>query len=244
MYLLTVKGLTVMEEATSTPILKNIHLKIKKNQIITLIGESGAGKSLLVRSIVGLLPHNLTIVSGEFYFSGKYISFSRLKNLRGRKIFYTPQNAKSSLNPMLKIRKQIDETSSIGLNKIENVLLDLDFSDPTKILNSYAFELSEGENQRCLLAMAIAINPEFLILDEPTLSLDFSVQRDFITLLKKIQKKYCMTILVITHNLYLLKIISDYIYVIKEGIIVDQGTKSSVFSYPSHEYTKEIARFY
>jgi peptide/nickel transport system ATP-binding protein len=244
MYLLTVKGLTVKEVTTSALVLKNIHLKIIKNKISALIGESGAGKSLLVQSIAGLLPNNLFIVSGEFYFSGENISYCRLKNLRGRKILYTPQNATSSLNPMVKIRKQVDETSRVGLKRIENILFNLDFSDPTKILNSYTFELSEGENQRCLLAMAIAINPDFLILDEPTLSLDSSTQKDFITLLQKVQEKYCMTILVITHNLFLLKKISDYIYIIKDGVIVDKGKKSSIFLNPSHEYTKELARFF
>jgi len=243
MCFLVIKGLKVMEINSSIPVLNNINIKIKRNQIVALIGESGAGKSLLARSITGLLPQNLNIISGEFYFCGEPVTYNGLKKKRGKTIFYSPQNAMSSLNPSIKIKNQINDASHIDLRKMEAILLDLDLTDPGKILNSYAFELSEGENQRCLLAMAIAINPEFLILDEPTASLDFTSQRDFITLLKKIHAKYHMTLLVISHNVYLIKEITDYIYIMNNGIIVDAGTLSSLFSSPSHEYTKEIACF-
>lgn len=244
MYLLEINGFSAAEITRSALVLNNISMKVKSNQIIVLTGESGAGKSILARSIIGLLPQDLNIISGKLYYCGRSIPLNRLSCLRGKKIFYAPQDSTSSLNPMIRIKNQIDETSGIGPKKIINILLDLNFSEPEKILNSYTFELSEGENQRCLLAMAIAMNPDLLILDEPTSSLDFDSQKKFLKLLYGIHNNHHMTILLITHNVSIIKNMSDYIYIMQDGLIVDHGEPSSIFEFPSHDYTKKISDFF
>ncbi len=162
------------------------------------------------------------------------------KKKRGAHIFYAPQNAAASLNPVIKIKRQIDETSRLEPARLIEILSDLDVDEPERLLHAYPFQLSGGENQRCLLAMAAALQPELLILDEPFASLDYHAQQGFTALIKKMQRQYNLTILLISHNLSIVGNISDTIYVILKGKIVEKGTPGELFSSPTHEYTKEI----
>lgn len=244
MCLLKIAGLSVESiipgEKQPLTLLNNIHLDIKENQITTLIGESGAGKTILAKTISALLPGNVYIAEGNFFYRGEEVSLEWLKQARAGIIFYSPQNAAASFNPVIKIKKQIAETTKISQQALIDMLKFLDIAEPIKLLNSYPFELSEGENQRALLALAIAIKPGILVLDEPTSALDSAAQQDFMKLIEKIRREYLLSILLITHNLAIVENIADYIYIILNGEIVEEGTPEIIFKNPVHPYTKEI----
>jgi len=241
--LMEVRNLNVSLRGSAFPILKSIHVKIKPHCITALIGESGSGKTIFSRTISGLLPENMVIDSGFFYFKHKKISYQWIQKNRGRTIFYTPQNAAASLNPIIKIKTQLKEVSRSGAEPIDKILNNLSLRDSQRILNAYPFELSGGENQRCLLAMAIALTPQLLILDEPVTSVDGQFQKSFIGYIQKIKSKYHMTILMITHNLALIEHIADYIYIMYGGQIVESGTFDDLICQPRHAYTKEIVSY-
>jgi ABC-type dipeptide/oligopeptide/nickel transport system ATPase component len=204
------------------------------------MGESGSGKTIFSRAVSALLPEKVFIKSGTILYKGEPVDYNSLKSLRGKHIFYTPQNAAASLNPVLKIKHQIKETSHLSQNEITDLLKNLDFQNPERVLNAYPFELSGGENRRCLLAIATALQPEILILDEPTHGLDYDARQNFVRLLKKVQQQYGLSILLITHNLSVTGAAADYIYVMLRGEIIEEGTPEGLFAAPRHAYTKEI----
>jgi ABC-type dipeptide/oligopeptide/nickel transport system ATPase component len=240
---LKVENLAVETEQV-VPILENINIQIQKNKITSLIGESGAGKTIFAKTLAALLPAHIAVTKGTIFYQDQPVTYDSLKKMRGSHIFYTPQNAPASLNPVIKIKNQINETSKIQHHQLIKLLPDLGIHDPVRILNSYPFELSGGENQRCLLAMAAALNPRVLILDEPTASLDQSLQEGFVQLIKTIQQQFNLTILLITHNVSIARDVSDYIYIILKGKIIEQGPPKELFSNPTHDYTKEIVNNY
>lgn len=249
MALLSAQNLTVSIEnqIPNTPLplsirlLQNVSMDLRKDKITCLIGESGSGKTIFSKTIAALLPENVFIEQGDIFYKGKAIDYSTLKKSRGRGIFYTPQNAAASLNPVLKIKRQVNEWSRLEQAQLLDLFRDLEFRDPERVLNSYPFQLSGGENQRCLLAMAVAQQPELLILDEPTSAMDLHLQEEFVGLIKKIQQQFELTILLITHNLSLVRNAADYIYIILNGEILEQGTPDDLLTSPRHAYTKEIA---
>ena len=244
MCILKVKNLSVESRTEDgknpSPLLKQVNATVRKNKITALIGESGAGKTIFARAISALLPERIHVTSGTFFYDGTEVDFNRLKRFRGRKIFYSPQNAAASLNPVIRIKKQIDEVSNIPFPSLIEILTFLNIANPLKLLNAYPFELSEGESQRALLAMAIAINARLLILDEPVSALDGDSRQNFMELLQHLQQKYAVTILLITHNLSIIKHIAHYIYIIQQGEIVESGETTALFREPRHAYTKEI----
>lgn len=230
-------------KAETSSLLQNVTVEIKKNKITCLIGESGSGKTILSKAITGLLPKNVIIEEGNIFYKGQSIPYDMLKTLRGRDIFYSPQDPSASLNPVIKIKHQINEVSLLDQTQIQDILRDLDIQDPVRVLNSYPFQLSGGESQRCLLAMAVALGPELLILDEPTSALDYYLQEEFIEAIKKIQECFGFTILLITHNLSLIRRAADYVYIILNGEIIEEGTPMALLTCSNHKYTKEIAGF-
>ena len=237
--MLNVENLAV-KAGQAVPILENINIRVKRNKITSLIGESGAGKTIFAKTLAALLPAHIAVTKGTIFYDDQPVTYDSLKKMRGSHIFYTPQNASAALNPVIKIKNQIKETSRIEHHELIKLLKDLGIHDPDRILNSYPFELSGGESQRCLLAMAAAQKPRVLILDEPTASLDQSLQEGFMQLIKILQQQYHLTILLITHNVSLAGNISDYIYIILKGKIIEQGTPQELFSNPNHDYTKEL----
>lgn len=230
MCLLKTSNLTVKcknrqaHELTSSYLIDQISISIESNKITSLTGPSGSGKSIFAKSISALLPTDNTIIEGKLFFDGQYVSYDDLKKLRGKNILYTPQNASASLNPVIKIKKQLHEAARMSSSELNEILNELNFksNDITRLLNSYPFQLSGGENQRCLLAAAIAIKPRLLILDEPTSALDSRTEHHFSQLIKKVKDGYHLTILLISHNLSFMENISDSIYTIKKGRIIDK----------------------
>jgi ABC-type glutathione transport system ATPase component len=213
---LTVKNLTVTA-GRAGPILVDVDLTIRHNRITCLWGESGAGKTVLARTISGLMPENMSIQSGQFVLGGRPAVYEGLKKMRGREIFYCPQDAAACLNPVLKIKRQFRDVVRGGDRQAVPILAGLGFTTPQRILNAYPFELSGGEARRCLLAFAILLRPGLLILDEPFTALDPDLKGELAQLLKRIQQEYGLALFLITHHLAIAREISHFGYAISTG---------------------------
>jgi ABC-type glutathione transport system ATPase component len=222
-------------------LLRDVAFTVNSRQVTALIGESGAGKTLLAKTISGLLDPGIFDIRGLIRLKGKpVVEWTRLKELRGRTILYAPQNAAASLNPVMKIGKQLLEAAVIPGEEVCQILRRLGLADADRVMRAYPFELSGGENERCLIAMALALRPELLILDEPTAELDAHVQEEMMDLLDDFQKDLDLTLLIITHNLFLVRKMADRIYIIRDGSIVEHGGRETILHAPVHPYTREI----
>jgi len=221
-------------------LLADIDLVLEENRITALIGESGAGKTILCKALSGLLPASVRVTAGRLLWQGEEVTAEKWPGLRGKTIFYAPQNAAASFNPVMKIGEQIAETARVPEGRVKEMMAFLNLADPDRVLAAYPFELSEGENQRALLCLALSMNPQILLLDEPTSSLDMEVQEEFIVLIKKLQSEFRLTILLVSHNLGLVAGIADYIYLIQFGRLVEHGTFARLLENPAHPYTREI----
>lgn len=240
MPLLEVTGLTVSGTDSPDLILKGINLQIPAGKKTALVGESGAGKTILCRTLSGLLPDRLMIKSGRFMVSGRPASYGWIKKNRGSFVFYSPQNATDGLNPVLKIKSQLNDIPMNPALSIPRILEKIGFGDPDRILNSYPFELSGGENQRCVLAMALALSPRLLILDEPVTSLDVFLQGEFLSLVKDMVDEHRTSVLIVTHNLTVARNWSDHLLIMFRGGIVASGHFDEVLKHPEHCYTREL----
>jgi peptide/nickel transport system ATP-binding protein len=229
---------------TRQPVLRGINLDIPAQQVTVLLGESGAGKTLLALALSGLLPEHFLVGRGRIFFGRQALSApGSWAGVRGRKIFYAPQNAAACLNPLLTIGRQISECSRSSSREIANLLVRFQFTDPERILRSYPFSLSGGENQRCLLALALASRAEVLILDEPTAEIDAAAQNEFIQVLRDQQRAASLTVLLVTHHLGFVQNIAQNLGVLFRGELVDAGPPEAVLSSPAHSYTREIAAY-
>lgn len=226
------------------PVLRGIDLEVPAGQVTVLLGESGAGKTLLARALSGLLPVDFRIRRGGVFYRGRLLATpGSWDGVRGRGIFYAPQNAAASFNPVLTIGRQIRECGRIGDAELEELLARLQFADPRRILRSHAFALSGGENQRCLLALALACGAEVLILDEPTSEIDDAAHDDFVRVLLAHQRARSLTVLLISHHLGFIRSIAQNLCVMSHGEVVACGPREAVLASPGHAYTREIAAY-
>ena len=232
-------------------VVKDINLDIIKGKTTALVGESGSGKTLSALSILKLLPNSAKITKGEIFFKNQNILSlpqNEIQKIRGNNIATIFQEPMTSLNPLHTINKQIEEiiithnkvTKKEAKNKTNNLLNEVGLGEITKRPKIYPYELSGGQRQRVMIAMSIANNPDLLIADEPTTALDVTIQIQILDLLSKLQKKMGMTMLFISHDLSVVKKMADFIYVMKDGNIVESGTNDKIFKSPEHNYTKNL----
>ena len=219
---------------------KNVNLKINKKTTIGLVGESGSGKSTLGRAIANLLPYK-----GSVIFDGKEISSIKDRSVR-KDIQIIFQDPYGSLSPRLTVGDIIGEGLDIHMNLsqkerndlIEQTMREVEL-DP-KYRFKYPHEFSGGQRQRIAIARSIILKPKFIILDEPTSALDRSIQIQIIDLLKSLQEKYSLTYLFISHDLKVIRAMSDRILVMQNGEMVEEGNAKSIFEKPKEEYTREL----
>lgn len=253
--LIDVKNLKVCFNQ-SQEVVKSISFSIDKGKTFCLVGESGSGKSVTAKSIMGLLNNQNAQVSGEILYqktNGGVIDLITLRkelwtNYRGKEIAMIFQDPMSSLNPVMKCGNQVAELFIYhqNLSKAEakkqtiSLFEKVKLPRPSELYNAYPNELSGGQIQRMMIAMALACKPQLLIADEPTTALDVTVQKTILELLIELQKEYKMAIMFITHDLGVVAEIADDVAVMYQGEIVENKPVISLFSNPTHRYTQAL----
>ena len=220
---------------------------INEGECFSIVGESGSGKSVTAMSMMKLIKEsNNTLISGYIKFEDENLltlSEQKLSKIRGKGISMIFQEPMTSLNPLHTIKKQIGECL-FNLNKKEERIVELlrevGIENAEERLDHFPHQLSGGQRQRVMIAMAIANNPKLLIADEPTTALDVTIQKQILDLLDSLRKKFQMSLLLITHDLSIVKKISDRVCVMKNGQIVEQGETKNLFKKPKHPYTLKL----
>ena len=231
-------------------LVKNISFDLLEGKTTCIVGESGSGKSLTALSIIKLLSSQLDL-NGDIFFKNKNLSNitnEEMRSMRGKEISMIFQEPMTSLNPVLTIGFQIEESILVhnklsknqSRKRTEN-LLELVGIDPDRY-NSFPDELSGGQRQRVMIAMAMSCDPSLLIADEPTTALDVTVQAQVLKLLNTLKQKKQMTMLFITHDFGVVNDIADEVIVMFKGNIVEQGSVGKVLKNPKHPYTKALMR--
>ena len=233
-------------------VVEGVSFDIRKGETLALVGESGSGKSVTAHSILRLLPYPLAQhPAGEIIYAGEDLlkaSEKRMRSIRGDRIAMVFQEPMTSLNPLHTIGKQINEVLQIhkGLNgktataRTLELLELVGIPEPAKRIRAYPHELSGGQRQRVVIAMALANEPELLIADEPTTALDVTVQLKILELLKELQARLGMALLLISHDLNLVRRIAHHVCVMQSGRVVEQAPCKELFRAPQHPYTREL----
>lgn len=245
-------------------IINNINFSLKKNNVLALVGENGSGKSTIALSILRLLPECFSIKNNSMIIFDKEdllkVSEERIREIRKRKISIIFQESSLSLNPIQTIEKQIGEIfilnetpytrnqKKIIIEKVRNNVIKMlelvGFKNAENKLNNYPFQLSGGQCQRVMIAMALARNPDLLIADEPTSSLDSINQLEILNLLKSLQRKFSMSLLLISHNLKLVNNVADHIAIIKNGKILEYSQADIINKcQKKNPYTKRLISY-
>ena len=251
--LLSVKNLSVdfSQGEYITHAVRRASLHINKGETLALVGESGSGKSVTAHSILRLLPDSASHPEGNIEFEGQdLLNFStkNIRAIRGNKVGMIFQEPMSSLNPLHTIEKQISEVLFVhqGLSTKQThertleLLEMVEIQNAKKRLGAFPHELSGGQRQRVMIAMAIANKPDLLIADEPTTALDVTVQAQVLQLLRQLQKQFNMAILLITHDLGIVRHHADRVAVMTQGEIVETNMTETIFVEPQHAYTKQL----
>jgi microcin C transport system ATP-binding protein len=252
--LLEVKDLSVAfrQGGAETLAVDRVSFSLNKGETLALVGESGSGKSVSALSILKLLAYPAAShPSGEIIFKGENLldhDEADLRRVRGNDITMIFQEPMTSLNPLHTVERQIGEildlhqglTGQPARQRIIELLGKVGIRDPETRLQDYPHQLSGGQRQRVMIAMALANNPELLIADEPTTALDVTVQAQILKLLKDLQAEFGMALLLITHDLGIVRHMADTVCVMQKGKVVEQGPAKTLFAQPQHAYTKML----
>jgi microcin C transport system ATP-binding protein len=252
--LIDVRGLKVAFRSgqTDTLAVKGISFHIGKGETVALVGESGSGKSVSALSIMKLLPYPAAShPGGEIAFEGQDLikaSERQMQAVRGNRISIIFQEPMTSLNPLHTIEKQVGEVLKVhrGLDdgavrsRVVELLRKVGIRDPESRLADYPHQLSGGQRQRVMIAMALANEPDLLIADEPTTALDVTIQAQILELLADLKKEFGLSMLLITHDLGIVRRMADRVYVMRYGEIVEDGDTEAIFAAPQNSYTKHL----
>ncbi len=231
------------------PAVRDVSLSIGEGESLALAGETGSGKSTLGLAISGLLDPRARVESGQILYEGmdlQSLNERDWRQIRGRKIGMIFQDARSALNPVLTIKEHLVETllahGPLSRKEAQTRALDLlqEVGLPMGHEKFYSFELSGGMCQRVGIALAICHNPRLLVADEPTSSLDATIQAQILDLLLQMKHRYGLALLLISHDLALISQVADRIAVMYHGRIVESGLKEEVFAFPAHPYTRSL----
>ena len=251
--LLEVKNLRTefKRDKTWVTAVNNVSFSIQPGEILGLVGESGCGKSVTSLSIMKLLARNSKISNGEILLNGKDLlkeDKKGMRKIRGREVAMIFQEPMNSLNPCMRIEKQLTEAILLhnnfskeeAHNRAFEVLKSVGIPEPDMTLKSYPHQLSGGMCQRVMIAMAMSCEPELLIADEPTTALDVTVQKQILEEIYQLSRKENLGVLFITHDLGVVAEIADDVSIMKDGEIVENGTVENIFYHPQHPYTKKL----
>lgn len=252
-YILDIKNLNTyfVEEKQRITVSHQINLRLQKQEVLGVIGESGSGKTMTALSLTGLIPANAKSSCDQYTLDNKTIDLAdqkQLRKIRSKEIAYIFQEPVSYLNPVITIGDQITET--IFFNLIKNrkeakkrtlkLLEAVGLDNKITHYNRFAHQLSTGMNQRAMIALAIAANPKVLIADEPTSALDFTIKQTIVGLVKKLVEELMLSVIWITHDISCMRNFADRIIVMYAGRIIEEGQSSTIYDQPAHPYTKAL----
>lgn len=235
----------------NTPTIQNFSLDMKQGQIVSLVGESGSGKTTVIRAILGLLSSEGEIVDGSITFEGEdLLSYTpaQWRKLRGSEISMIFQDSGAMMNPTRKIGSVFTEyilthekiSKKEAWKKGVEMLERMRLPEGDNIMHSYPFQLSGGMRQRVGIAMGMTYQPKLLLADEPTSALDVTTQAQIVRQMMQLRDEYHTSIIVVTHNLGVAAYMSDFIVVMKDGKIEDQGTREYILKESDNEYTRKL----
>jgi peptide/nickel transport system ATP-binding protein len=250
---LTVHDLHVAigHRGSATNVLRGASLEVGAGEVRGLVGESGAGKSMLGRAVLGLLPANAVIAAGTIQFEGRDLLAMpepERRRLLGRRIALIPQDPMTSLNPVKRVGAQIAALLRHHLSlarreawqRAAELLAEVAIREPQRVLQLYPHEISGGMRQRVLIAMAFACDPSLVIADEPTTALDVTVQRQVLQLVERLRQRHGAAVLFITHDLGVVAKICRTMTVLHAGRVLEEGETVDVLTKPRHPYTRAL----
>jgi ABC-type dipeptide/oligopeptide/nickel transport system ATPase component len=231
-------------------VLNEVNLKVFKGEKVAVVGESGSGKSVMLRIILGLLKYRNSVIDGDVYFDSINLreqteNYYRT-NIRAKNISMIFQDPMASLNPVFTIRDQITNViklrdKKLNKNQIEKIadeeLKKVSIFDSKRVLDSYPFQLSGGMAQRILIIMALMNKPKLVLADEPSTALDVTLQKQALNLMNELTNQVNAAVLLVTHNLGVVREFAERVYVIYKGNIVEEGLVEDIFNSPKHPYT-------
>ena len=245
-------GVSFKVDGGTIEAVRDVSFTLHKGQTIALVGESGSGKSVTARAVMRLLSKRARVSDRtEILYGGKdmaRLKDAEMRRLRGNRLTMIFQEPMSSLNPVYTVGAQIAEilrihgkiTKKAALARAVELLREVQIPDPEARVNQYPHQLSGGQRQRVMIAMALANNPDVLIADEPTTALDVTVQAEILNLIKALKDKTGMAVILITHDLTVVRQFADHVYVMQHGEVREEGPTEAIFTTPQHPYTKRL----
>jgi peptide/nickel transport system ATP-binding protein len=250
--ILSIRHLSAVSELGNTePILRNVSLDLASGETLGLVGESGAGKSTIVKALLGILPRTVRITQGEILFEGRDLRTTPRRETRaifGDAITLVPQDPMTALNPGRRIEAQLTDGLRLrrGMNaraahkRALELLAEVQIRDPQRVLRAYPHQLSGGMRQRVLIAAAFALEPKIIVADEPTTALDVTVQKQILRLIRQMQEAHRTAVIFVTHDLGVVAQICDRVTLLFAGAVIESGPTSDILSAPRHAYTRAL----
>lgn len=248
--MLKIDNITV-QYGNNKPTIEDFNLEISSGEIVAIVGESGSGKTTVIRSVLGLLPGQGKVTKGDIVFEGDSLlnyTQKQWNQCRGTKMSMIFQDCGAMINPNRRIGSQFVEYIRVhedmpkdkAKEKAIDVLNRMRLPQAKDIMRKYPFQLSGGQRQRVGIAMAMTFQPKLLIADEPTSALDVTTQSQIVKEMMELRDKYDTSIMIVTHNLAVAVYMADKIIVMKDGEVVDRGTRDEILNNPTSDYTKRL----
>jgi len=250
--ILSIRKLSAVSELDGgSPILRRVSLDLAPGETLGLVGESGAGKSTIAKALLGVLPRTVRITEGELIFDGKDLRTQPpqiLRRIFGDEIALIPQDPQTALNPGRRIELQLTDGLRMrrrlpwreARKRALQLLVEVQITDPERVMRAYPHELSGGMRQRVLIAAAFALEPKMIVADEPTTALDVTVQKQILRLIRGLQEAHRTAVIFVTHDLGVVAQICDRVALLFAGAIIESGSAAEVIGNPKHQYTRAL----
>lgn len=251
MSFLSVENLSLRIKGDPTPLLRGVSLEVNAGEVMGLVGESGAGKSMIGKAILGILPRAIEVSGGRITLDGQdlmSVSIAERRRIIGAKAALIPQDPLTALNPSRRIGPQITDrlVDILGWNRAKadaranDLLAEVHIANPARVMRSYPHELSGGMRQRILIASAFAAEPKLIVADEPTTALDVTVQKQILRLIRDMQERHGTALLFVTHDLGVVSKVCQNLTVLYAGMVVERASVRGFFAGPTHAYSRAL----